>query len=150
SCLAPWTEYDGKYCFLFSSMLGITHTWWDAQEYCHAHGWLNDLAVIRRDLEEYLIIADFMHTHSLNEMWVGASDLTSNKQWLWTDNTLVELTSPIWECGAPSSSTWRNCGALSSFTNATWLSGFDRKHLQDQDCERELFFVCQKDVHGSE
>ena len=74
---------------------------------------------------------------------MGASDQTNEGTWLWDDNSAVDLTSPIWNCGEPKDSSSYNCASLREETIAINHLDTKRHRLYNSQCSSIMYFICQ-------
>ncbi|XP_045183704.2 secretory phospholipase A2 receptor-like [Mercenaria mercenaria] len=130
-------EYD--HCVKIYNDLKLT--WEQSRDQCISDG--GNLMIFHNKQEEgYFETLTEQPTNEWDSKryWVGASDLSREGQWLWSDNTPVNKiyfypNEP--NNGGPHSGT-ENCGAT-AFINRTFL-------LNDDDCSHQYHFICEIDT----
>jgi len=120
-CPVGW-DAMGSSCYkLFAS----SKTWQDAEDHCQKEG--GHLTSIHSPEEQNLVVS--LHSGSF---WAGGSDLDTEGNWKWTDNTSLSFTD--WRKEEPNGEETENCLELIRVENSFW---------NDRQCSDPLYFICK-------
>ncbi|KAK3597088.1 hypothetical protein CHS0354_021190 [Potamilus streckersoni] len=128
-CHSGYEYYQqDKFCYKFYN---VCQTWSEARQVCQNEG--GDLISLNnRNLNFFNELA--LHkSGSCDDVWVGATDVSSEGQWNWLNGDKVS--SDLWAINQPDN--WdsiEHCGDLHK--------RFDYE-LNDADCSRNKHFICQ-------
>ena len=75
--------------------------------------------------------------------WVGADDLVTEGQFLWSDESSLPIDDPVWVSGEPNGRSNENCVQIYTDPNNHVTR---RYRLNDARCSGEISFVCQIDI----
>ena len=112
----------GSSCY---KLLSISKTWQDAENHCQKEG--GHLTSIHSPEEQNLVVS--LHSGSF---WAGGSDLDTEGNWKWTDNTSLSFTD--WRKEEPNGGETENCLELIRVENSFW---------NDRQCSDPLYFICK-------
>jgi len=74
------------------------------------------------------------------KFWVGGNDLVTEGQWMWakTHTRIIDTGYQNWDSGQPDNSdgSGENCMELSKSSHWRW---------NDETCEHEKYFICEKE-----
>jgi len=119
-----WTS-EGDKCFqLFTSAL----SWADSQTSCETNG--GDLASIESQAEQDAV---FALTAGGADTWIGANDILSNQEWLWSSNFATLDSYNNWWTNRPKDNENQDCVKMK--TTGTW---------DNVICSKSLQYVCQR------
>ncbi|XP_061089341.1 CD209 antigen-like protein E isoform X4 [Conger conger] len=131
-----WTRFLGRSYYFSPQRMN----WVQSRDYCRSKG--GNLVIIKSEEKQR-----FLQTHIGETHWIGLSDLGTEGEWYWVDDT--RLSQPQfwhtrsygmhepddWTGGMDSSG--EDCGAIGN------ESGF-LSHWFDASCRKEKRFVCEK------
>merc|ERR1712039_318540 len=130
-CPSGWSYYDER-CFNFYAS---KENWGNAELRCQNLG--GNLASVHSEAEYQFVrgvIKD--RTHRDTKAWLGGSDASVEKIWLWSDGLPMKYTA--WDRGQPDNSR-RNQHCM--------VMNFSRRHRwDDQACSVRDGYVCAKDA----
>ena len=132
SCSDGWTSF-GEHCYFFSS---DTKTWDDALDFCHHRE--SHIVEITKEAKVNFLVQNSKASYSAHySIWVGANDRKTEGTFVWqTSNTSVP--NHYFCPGEPNNSNGNeNCVEL------YWQTDRVNK-LNDANCERTKYFVCEK------
>ncbi|XP_048085981.1 CD209 antigen-like protein E isoform X1 [Alosa alosa] len=133
-CPDAWAHHNGK-CYFFSSS---GKNWKQSQDHCVTLG--GHLVIVNNQEEQ-----TFLSKKAKGEFhWIGLSDLETEGQWIWVDNTPLDKTGPVFWMKRPEGQdepdNWKvedpageHCACLSDV----------RGEWHDNSCRKTHKFVCE-------
>ncbi len=117
-----------QFCYKFHSEC---KSWPQARQVCLQEG--GDLISLKESNFNFFLELARSKAGDCNNVWVGATDVTSEGQWFWLNGKRIGLV--FWAQDQPDNwASKENCGDLSKF--------FGYK-MNDEDCSSNLHFICQ-------
>ena len=106
-----------------------------AQEYCKSLIQGGSLAIVddcnlMRPLWNHIVL-----TYGKSEHWLGALDRHHEGSWIWVDGSTVTMGMPFWAFDQPDN--------FRGQENCLEFSHTKSGYFNDQQCSREVSFVCQ-------
>ena len=127
-CPDGWSHFNLSCYILIKKSL----SWSVAEGYCNKLG--GHLASVH-SLEEN----DFISGLADGEYWIGANDMKTEGQWVWSDGSALGYTN--WFAGEPNDSSPPYYGREDCMHYRKYSSG--RKQWNDQNCDKTYNFVCK-------
>lgn len=128
SCPGDFSAIDGK-CF---QIVTETMDWAAAQANCEALG--GYLAI----LDDCRVWVDVVKTIEEQDIWIGATDIAEEGDWLWFNGESVEMGIPFW--GSTEQDPEPNEGTAA---NCAFVSAEDQYYFHDGACDSLFGSVCQ-------
>ncbi|XP_035265937.1 CD209 antigen-like protein C isoform X1 [Anguilla anguilla] len=133
-----WTRHLGR-AYYFSSQ---RMNWMQSRDYCISKG--ATLVIIKSEQKQSFLLANIRETH-----WIGLSDLRTEGQWHWVDDTPISPTEiQFWHTrpnGEHEPDNWTGGGdPTGEDCAALGYSGGNLEEWFDASCTVQKRFVCEK------
>jgi hypothetical protein len=144
SCI-DLVEYSGQKCFFRATPVGASQftkcSWAQADAACRQVPGGTSVSILSQ--EEQLFVQEFAKNQSLdNDFWIGLSDLQTESEYVWADDTDVVYTN--WFNGQPYDGEpdygGRDCGFVEYFQDSKWGV---------QNCEWKKYSMCSRYTVGT-
>ncbi|XP_052089187.1 CD209 antigen-like protein C [Mytilus californianus] len=127
-CEDDWL-YFGGFCYNFRN---IQKSWQSAQEDCKDRN--SNLIKVENEVENSWIVSTFLTAQTIDILWIGASDILNEGQWLWVSDG-SNLTFSLWNDYEPNNSgTGEDCSVVKQ-TGMGW---------NDIPCDHTEQYLCKK------
>jgi Lectin C-type domain len=114
-----------------------TASWSEARTTCAGFG--GDLSILYSRAEHVALLADLEALGFTIELWLGASDIDSEGDWVWIDGTPLPAPYSDWKSGEPNNDNGEDCLEMQG-SSGVW---------NDDDCDATQSYACEAPLNAS-